>query len=122
MSDTHRGFSRIPQISGLNASSPNEASGSCAAEVKATEKTGLRSLVRLQPTATDWEIIVGTTRKHISEPNVWQKVNAEPESKSVRNLFSHSTWALKLEGENNMAKLLYPEKIPFDFSSLNQGL
>ena len=76
----------------------------------------------LQPTATDWEIIVGTTRKHIREPNVWKKMNAEPENNSVRNLFSHSTWALKLEGENNMAKLLYTEKIPFDFSSLNQGL
>lgn len=75
----------------------------------------------LQPTATDWETIVGTSRKQISA-NVWKKTNAEPESNSGRNLFSHSTWARKLEGENNKAKLLYPEKIPFNFSSLNQGL
>lgn len=94
----------------------------CAAEVKTTEKKGLGGLVGLQPTATGREAIVGTTRKHISEPNVWRKTNAEPESNSGRNLFSHSTWARKLEGENNKAKLLYPEKIPFNFSSLNQGL
>lgn len=82
--DTHGASSRIPQISCLSTSSPSEASGSCAAEVKTTEKTGLTSLVGLQPAATDWGITVRATWKHISKP-VWKKTNAEPESNSVRH-------------------------------------